>query len=97
MFDWEKELDVMQATYNGGRGIATVRSILYSLERDDLDSAERTYTTDGDKLYQYPEILSFLKARLGCRLHLKCNCQQWLCVDRVIPILADDTTPIPID
>jgi len=79
MFDWESELDTLQASCNNGRGIETVRSILYSLKHNDIESAQRSYVVDGDKLYQYPAVLNFLRDRFGCRLHLKCNCEHWLC------------------
>ena len=57
MFDWEPELVALQAACNAGRGIETVRSILYSLRHNDLESAHHSYVVDGDKLYQYPAVL----------------------------------------
>jgi hypothetical protein len=83
MFEWESELDQLQTTYNNGRGISTVRSILVNLQHNDLESAQQVYVTDGDKLWQYPAVMEFLKAKFGCRLHLQCNCQHWFCKDPI--------------
>lgn len=57
---------------NDGRGSSTARAICLYLERFDLSSARTTYCVDGDKVRQYPKLLSVIESTIiGCRLHVR--------------------------
>jgi len=74
-----EELLIAQARTNRGLGSCTVRSIAEALLVGDLESAQREYTCDADKLTQYPELLKLVEKHFGCRAHLQHDCQKWLC------------------
>lgn len=64
---------------NGGRGHQTARYIIAYLEKGMEREAGTIWETDGDKLALYPEIRRIVQDMLGCRVHRKHNCQNWLC------------------
>ncbi len=73
------ELDALQAEQNEGRGVCCVRSIVSCLRKHDGPCAKRVYQSEGDKIYQYPELQKWFEKHFGCRTHLKKDCDDWLC------------------
>ena len=73
------ELDTLQAEQNTGRGVSCIRGIVHCLRRGDINTAKRVYQSEGDKIREYPKIQEWLEKRFGCRIHLKKNCNNWLC------------------
>lgn len=72
-------LDKLQSAANNNRGIKCVQSIISYLRNNDIESAKMVWMTDGDKIRQYPEVKAVIIKLLGCRLHFKTNCDDWLC------------------
>lgn len=55
---------------NDGRGSQTALAICNYLECVDLNNARATYSTDGDKIRQYPVLKSVIEHSIvGCRMH----------------------------
>lgn len=73
------ELDILQSQENDGRGVSCVRSIVFYLRQNDEHTAKVVYQNKGDKILQYPKIQQWMEENFGCRLHLKINCDGWLC------------------
>jgi hypothetical protein len=73
-----------QAGYNAvpHTGHCTVQSIVNALKNNRLDYACNVYQSDGDKLHSYPELKSLVTQLLGCRNHLKHNCNHFFCKPR---------------
>jgi hypothetical protein len=57
----------------------TVIYIVQCLRRNDIQGAQTVYRTDGDKLWSYNKIRTKVESILGCRTHLRHNCQAYLC------------------
>lgn len=57
---WVDELETLQATYNGGRGVSCVQSIIIYLRRGDNASALSTTINEFDKICSYPKIVEIL-------------------------------------
>lgn len=77
--EFSKKLRELQSLKNSGRGVSTVRGICDYLDKDDVQTAKIIFGNDGDKLHAYPDIESMIEQHLGCRLHSKINCDNWLC------------------
>ncbi len=57
-------LDTMQASENGGRGVACVREVVRWLRKGDLRNARLAAEHDRDKIRSYPAILQFIQEKL---------------------------------
>lgn len=73
------DLESLQATYNQGRGITCVKTIIVYLRRNELEHATSIRRLEGDKTRSYPDVEKMLTELFGCRLHSKQNCTDWLC------------------
>lgn len=71
---WVDELEILQATYNGGRGVSCVKSIIIYLRRGDNASALSTALNEFDKIRRYPKIVEMLgnnlEGAIYCERHL---------------------------
>lgn len=56
-----RQLMLLQAKENNGRGITCVRSIASDLERGDIHGAKAIAHHDWDKIANYPDIAKWLK------------------------------------
>jgi hypothetical protein len=79
MMDIQK-LKELQAVENEGRGINCVRFILTLLNTHQVDKAKIAYQNEGDKICSYPLVQQWFYENLGCRIHLKKDCQSSLCI-----------------
>lgn len=61
---------------NGGRGSRTLDAIVAAFARWSRADAKVIWRNDGDKLSQYPGVVSmvYYDARLGCRVHGRVYC-----------------------
>ncbi|MCD6434935.1 MAG: hypothetical protein J7L15_00885 [Clostridiales bacterium] len=73
-------LDELQMVENEGRGIICVKYIISSLRREDIKEAIYVYKWEGDKIRAYPLVQQWFYDYMGCRLHLKKDCQNSLCL-----------------
>lgn len=67
---------------NNGRGIHTVSLIIFALQSGRLEDAQNIWQGDGDKIPGYDDYRILRKEiieLLGCRSHLKKNCQAVFC------------------
>ncbi len=55
----------LQAEVNPGMGVRCARDTATYLSRGDCDTARVRYLTDKDKLYQYPDLLTFMETYFG--------------------------------
>jgi len=74
-----QDLEQILARTNQPMGSSTGRAILASLKAGKEDEARTVYSNDGDKLYQYPELLKWMYQNLGCRTHGMVGCKQKWC------------------
>lgn len=61
MLDLANSLDELQAIQNNGRGVSCIRSVVFSLKKNDIQSAKVCIRNEWDKISQYKEIVKFLK------------------------------------
>jgi hypothetical protein len=79
MTELADELETLQASEHGGRGICHIKSVIAYLRRGQYEYAFNVYRIEGDKTHMYPHIKSFLADRMGCRLHGVRDCPGWVC------------------
>ena len=74
------KLKKLQEDRNGGRGITCVKHIINCLENNEIEQAQKVYQWDGDKIREYPFVQQWFNENMGCRTHLKKDCQDALCI-----------------
>lgn len=62
-----------------GNPNCTVRGIALSLRKGSLRAAQLEWQNDGDKVSGHPNLEKAVSSILGCRIHLKLECDAWIC------------------
>jgi len=58
------DLDAMQASKNGGRGVQSTKTLIVCLRRGDVEGAKAVARNEGDKILRYPDIRKKLQQDL---------------------------------
>ncbi len=62
-----RKLDALQSEKNGGRGISCIRTLIFYLDRGDIDSAKAVFLNESDKIRNYPDIKLLLDRELSSK------------------------------